>query len=250
MVGSTRARLFIALALNSALLAPRVSRGQTPTERAVRAVVDSFFTAIERERWDSAAAFVDLGRFEPFFQQRVSSVRSALPQREMTVEDFMANDSTMPRAVAEWQVERMKKYRQNESFGDMSGEFAGVRTQHEFFALTVGEAAARWMEAQDMRTQMREAWRRAGCSLASLPPALPATKRTVLAVAVANDSTAFVVHTDDRFGGDPMGLSGGERTMVLHRIGGRWRIQLRQDLLRPVAIGFGFGGCPGPRRDE
>src|SRR4051812_908596 len=92
---------------------------QTPNERAVRAVVDSFFAAIKREQWDSAAALTDVTRFEPYFTQQVQNARSAIPQPEMTVEDFMTRDS-MPRAVAEWEIARMKKYSGMRKFGDMS----------------------------------------------------------------------------------------------------------------------------------
>ena len=215
-----------------------------PSERAVRAVVDSFFTAIAREHWDSAAALVDLARFEPYFKEQVSNARGAIPPHEITVEEMMANDSTLPRAVAEWQVAQMKKYSGARSFGDMSFEFAGVHTQKELFALTVPEAAARWIEAQDERVQFREALRRMGCPLTSMPTEFPATKQTVLATSVANDSTAYVVHTDDRFSGDQFWMES-ERVMVLHKRDGHWRIAPRGNLLRPNGGSIGFAGeCP------
>jgi hypothetical protein len=225
----------------------RASSGQSANERAVRAVVDSFFAAITRERWDSAAALIDLARFEPYFKERVQNARSEIPQPEMTVEDMMANDSTMPRAVAEWQVAQMKKYRGMRAFGDMSYEFAGVHTQHELFALTVPEAAARWLEAQDERTQMREAFRRSGCSSTAIPPEFPGVKRKVLAAALGDDSTAYVIHADDRFSADRMGMES-EHVMVLRRRGGRWRIETRLDLVRPGNWSFGMDACPERRK--
>jgi acyl carrier protein phosphodiesterase len=241
------ARLSTLIALGASVLGPQRLFGQSAGERAVRAVVDSFFAAVAREKWDSAAALIDLTRFEPYFKEQVSNARSALPQREMTVEDMMAGDSTMPRAVAEWEIARTKRYRGFQQFGDVSYEFAGVRTQHELFALTVPEAASRWIEAQDERTQMREALRRMGCSLASIPMEIPGAKRTVLATALGNDSTAYVVHTDDRFGGNSLWMES-ERVMVLHRRGGRWRIEPKRDLLNPGARGFGMGDCPERRK--
>jgi hypothetical protein len=243
---AARARFPVVMAL-IAFCVSRPMSAQPANERAVRAVADSFFAAIARERWDSAAALLDLTGFEPYFKDRVSSARSALPQREMTVEDMMANDSTMPRAVAEWQVAQIKKYHGMESFGDMSHEFAGVHTQHELFALTVSEAAARWLEAQDERTQMREARRRSGCSLSLVPPEFPAPKHNVLAVALRDDSTAYVVHTDDRFGPNQFAMQS-ERIMVLRRRGGRWRIETRLELLRPGNWSFVIGECPERRK--
>ena len=141
----------------------------------------------------------------------------------------------------------MNKYRGMRAFGDMSYEFAGVHTQHELFALSVPEAASRWLEAQDERTQMREAFRRSGCSPTIIPPEFPAAKRSVLAVALSDDSTAYVVHSDDRFGPTQFGAES-ERVMVVRRRGGRWRIETRQDLLRPGNMGFGMSECPERRK--
>ena len=240
-----RVRLPVVMTLVAFCVARPMS-AQPANERAVRAVVDSFFGAIQRERWDSAAALLDLTRFEPYFKDRVSSARSALPQREMTVEDMMAGDSTMPRAVAEWEIARMTKFRGMQNFGDMSYEFAGVHTQHELFALTVPEAAARWLEAQDERTQMREARRRSGCPLRIGVPEFPESKHNVLAVALGNDSTAYVVHSDDRFGPNQYGMEN-ERVMVLRRHAGRWRIETRLELLRPGNWSF-VRECPEGRK--
>jgi len=243
----SRVRFVGLIGLIASLGFARTAEGQSPNERAVRAVVDSFFAAIKREKWNSAAALLDLAAFEPYFKQQVSNARSALPEHEMTVEDMMANDSTMPRAVAEWEIARMNKYRGMRAFGDMSYEFAGVHTQHELFALSVPEAASRWLEAQDERTQMREAFRRSGCSPTIIPPEFPAAKRSVLAVALSDDSTAYVVHSDDRFGPTQFGAES-ERVMVVRRRGGRWRIETRLELLRPGNWSFAMGDCPERRK--
>ncbi|HTE44760.1 MAG TPA: hypothetical protein VK636_05905, partial [Gemmatimonadaceae bacterium] len=76
-----RSLIAVLLALSGAGVSESRAQASNQTDRTVRAVVDSFFAAIERERWDSAAAFIDLPRFEPFFKQQVTNARSALPQR-------------------------------------------------------------------------------------------------------------------------------------------------------------------------
>ena len=157
----------------------------------------------------------------------------------------MAQDSTMPRAVAEWQIAQTKRMGASEPLAYWSYEFAGIATQRDLFALTIPAAAARWLEAQDGRTMMRTAWRQQGCSLLDLPD-FPSAKRMVLAMAVVDDSTAYVVHTDDRFGvTDPENLFFGERVMRLHRVNGLWLIEPRRDLLNPGNMGFSVGfDCP------
>jgi hypothetical protein len=48
----------------------------------------------------------------------------------------------------------------------------------------------------------------------------------------------------------PDNLPLGERVMRLHLVSSRWRIEPREDLLRPFGMGFaGFGfDCPKARR--
>lgn len=231
------------------LLASRTGAAQSNAERAVRATVDTFFTLVSREKWDSAAAMLDLARFEPYFKSVVRNMRSAIPQRPMTVEDLMARDSTMPRAVAEWQIGQMKARGTHDPFDYVSYEFAGIASSRDLFSMSIPTAAARWIEGQDGRTRMRETWRTQGCPLSDLPD-FPAPKRSTLAVAVMNDSTAYVLHSDDRFGDvDPANLFFGERVMRLRRITGRWRIEPRRDLLNPDNMAYSVGfDCPKTKR--
>lgn len=232
------------LAVATAIAMPRPTHAQAAADRAVRAVVDSFFAAVTREQWDSAVALIDLPRFELYFKQTVRNARTMLPEREMTVEQLMATDSTMPRVVAEWQLGLSKRYNRP-AFGDMSYEFTGVKTLQALFALTLPEAAARWLQSQDVRTQWREAFARSGCPLAAMSASPPGATHIVYATMRADDSTAYVVHGDDGFPGDPAYLQGAERVMVLHRSSGRWRIEPRRNLLRPDNSGVSYSmECP------
>lgn len=233
-----RALKFAALlTLATLLAAPRQTEAQSPADRAVRAVVDSFFDAVAREKWESAAALVDRRRFEVYFKQAIRNARMMLPQPPMTVEAVMARDSTMPRVVAEWEVAQMARYKRT-AFGDMSYEFAGVTTLQALFALTVPDAEQRWLQAQDLRVELRQSRVRAGCPLDDLSPPYPGPKHVVLTAARSDDSTAYVVHGNDNFAADPGYLVGGERVMILHRSAGRWRIEPRRDLLRPGNMGI------------
>lgn len=241
-------RIATALLCVSLVVPMEASLGaQSPVERDVRAVVDSFFADVAAERWDAAAARLDLQRFEPFFRQALRNARSEVRMPDPTPEQLMAQDSTMPRAVAEWEAAQMKATRAYGSFGDYSYEFAGVTTQHELFALTIPDAAAHWLAARDHRTQMREAFRRQGCPLAALPGVFGTSRRTVLGVAVSHDSTAYVILADDEFPSSAENLISNERVLPLRFVGGTWRIQPREDLLFPANAGFSIE-CPRPKR--
>jgi hypothetical protein len=251
-VRATFPALVTVVAFGGMFVGSDVARAQLRRDDGgVRAVVEAFFAAAAREQWDSAAAFIDLPRFEPFLKQQVGMVRSALPPREMTVDErvaeMMANDSTMPRAVAEWEIARAKRYPVR-AFGDLSYEFAGVHDSHMLLTMSVAEAAARWIEAQDSRTQIRAQLRAMGCPPDSAVEQMLGSKNIVLATIVANDSTAYAINTDGRVTRAPSDdVFGAERVMILHRRGSTWRILARRDLLRPLNSGFGFRACPTKR---
>ena len=228
-------RIAAALVVLSLLAPMDASLGaQSPGERDVRAVVDSFFADVAAERWDAAAARLDLQRFEPFFRQALRNARSEIRVPDPSPEELMARDSTMPRAVAEWEVARMKASRANMPFGDYSHEFAGVTSQHALLELSLADAAARWLAARDQRTQLRESARRQGCPLGNVPEASPPAKHTVLGVLLTDDSTAYVIHSDDRFRESPGSLMPTTRLLVAHRAGATWRIAPQRDLLNPA----------------
>jgi hypothetical protein len=228
------------------MVAPVVAvHAQSRSEAAVRAVVDSFFAAVGREQWDSAARFFDLPRFEPILKTAIGSARSALPQPPATPEEMIASDSTMPRAVAEWEAARSNRFRAQRQFDDYSSQFAGVSTQHMLFSLTVTDAAARWIAARDRRVQMREEWRRMGCGIATLPTVPSVTRPVILGIAFHDDSTALVIHADDQFRG--MGDMHDERVVPVRRTPAGWRIEPRDDLLSPSHMFFSVEGCPGKK---
>lgn len=110
-------------------LAASQERRRTPFRlRPPAAAVDSFVAAIASERWAIAANYLDLESFAQFLRDRVNDARSRVPKRPITVEDLMAADSTLPRAVAEWQIARFRDASGSPAFHDFSNEFAGITT--------------------------------------------------------------------------------------------------------------------------
>ena len=212
--------------------------------RAVRAAVDSFFADIAAERWAAAAQRLSLRDFEQYLKRTIASARGQLPTPLMTVDELMAQDSTMPRAVAEWQLDRMRKTRDEYRFHDFSHEFAGVTTFQALVALSVTDAAARWVEARDSRTHLRQFLRQQTCPdsasntarLRVLAGPLPADTPRVLAVALADDSTAYAIYGHSRSSAREQTVDGtSPPVLTLYRARGRWLILPRYDLLRQAS---------------
>lgn len=202
---------------------PRTIAAQSSAEVQVRAVVDSFFTASGAERWNDAAKLLDMRAFDRILKQAQGNARAILPTPPMTVEMLMAHDSTMPRAVAEWQIARWARY-PHDPYEFLTYQFANVSTPRDLLALTPDEAAARWLEAQDFRYEMRRSWKLAGCSVDMPASMIPVPRSAVFAVAVGNDSTAYVIHGGGIFDGDIASGLIPPLVMVLTRRDSTWRI--------------------------
>jgi len=161
-------------------------------------VADSFFRATGAERWNDAVHFLDLEAIAQLRNEQVRSARRPARITPLTVERLLELDPDMPRAVAEYQVRKS-----NEQMKDISllaYEFARIPSIDTLAALPVAEVAARWLEAQGLRWQLRRslASRQShGCDMSDsvLTAALlsrPAT--TPIFGTVVEDSTASVLY--------------------------------------------------------
>jgi hypothetical protein len=125
-------------------------------------------------------------------------------------------------------------------------EFARVSDVGALAALSPDTAAARWLEAQDVRYQLRRALAARGCppaladSLGARPP------HRVLGT-VVRDTVAYVLHEDPEWPGTDADWGGPTPAVMPLRRGpdGRWRIVARYDLLRRANSAIGVSECPG-----
>jgi hypothetical protein len=233
------------------------AHAQDTTAAAARRVADAFFGAAQQQQWIVAAGYLDLEAFEHFFRQRVNEARAAVPPPEITVEEILARQPELPKAVAEWQVSEARKARAQFPFNDFSYEFARVTSFRELAALTPLEAAARWIEAQDPREGYRRAIAASNCDstivpmvIDSLPDARP---RRTLGAIVVSENVAYVLHTDDASSAIAHEANAtmhrpGPTVMTVRRTGAGWRIVPADDLLRFPGSMIGISCEPRQKR--
>ena len=142
----------VVMVMLAAHIARTGAQAQTPSPTAI---VRAYFDAITIQNWEAAATLL---RSEDIERIRRESIASFRPQeiQPRTAEYFLRQDSTMPRAVAEYEAARFN--RAIASLPDISGlqsEFADVKDTAQLAALSVVQAGARWIEARDMRYHMR-----------------------------------------------------------------------------------------------
>ena len=225
----------------------------SPTE-----VVGAFFKAIAEERWRDAARELDLAAFDRYRRERVAAARLPwLRPNLMTVDEYMRQDTTMPRAVAEYQLRKMNESRPDPNAW-LAREFADVPDIEALAALSVEEAAARWLQAADVRWHVRRAaeeQRKSGCEL---PPgsqsSLPQPSHRVLGEIRVDSTTAYVLHEDlslRRAEPDVDAELHAQPPVVvtLRRPRDRWRILARDRMFRgDMVLGYHWPACiPGPR---
>jgi hypothetical protein len=129
--------------------------GQTGSNASPADIARQFFAAEREARWLEAARLLDLKSFEPRRARSVANARLAQHAQpfNLSVDQMLRHDPSMPRAVAEYQVKQAKEsYR---DFNPLTYEYADVPTADSLAALPVDVAAARWLEAKDPRWLMK-----------------------------------------------------------------------------------------------
>lgn len=230
------------------LTAQAPSREPQAHADTVRLAADLFFRAVADERWNVAAAMTDTTLMRFIVAQRLRW-QPQTTRAELTLEDFMRDDPSKPRAVAEAELRRYRERALLTDGDGISSEFAGVKSLLELARLSTLEATARFIQAQDVREQVRDAARRAGCPDSVEQPT--ANLRHIVGVALTSDSVAYVLHED----GTPHDEAGGlprpePMVMQLRLRDARWIIIPGAALLRaPSGIGVVIR-CDSPHRSS
>jgi len=200
-------------------------------------VARGFFDAVARERWATAATFMDLELFRPFVSQALDLAREYRAPRVPTLEELMRNDPDMPREVAEYELRKYREYATGLP-NPLPLQFAGVTSADSLAALSLEQAAAAWLEAQDDRTRIRELLSRNRCPVPPRDSLAQAERHSVIGVLSAGDTAAYALHASGRLRQGPVPDSGQlvplPQVLELRRRGDTWRVVPRDDLLRPA----------------
>lgn len=193
----TPRRRLNALAHGLILLAgiANVARPQaSPSDAAAaQAVGEAFLKAVQAADWKAAAGFLDVVPLDHYRLEQIDGVRRMRRGSSITVEQLMKADSLMPRAVAEYQVQRMKDHSHNFNFLEM--EF-GVADPDSLAAMTPSVVAEHWLEVHDRRWALRNAFKRSHCPM---PPAdsLPPAHFRILGTVVDGTAAYLLYERDD-----------------------------------------------------
>jgi hypothetical protein len=227
MRARTLSTLVVALSM-PAVAGAQSGAGAVPPEQ----LASAFFQAVAAGRWAEAVGYLDVAPVERHRQEMVAEGRRRDALSEPSVEALLRHDPEMPRAAAEYQVRKVREAMAKHGNG-VARTFARVPDVEALAALPLDTAAARWLEAQDFRYQLRRQLAAQGCSPA-LADSIDARPPHRIVGTVVRDTVAYVLHQDPDW--PEAGLAFGSMTpqvMPLRRgPDGRWRIVARYDLLQ------------------
>jgi hypothetical protein len=202
---------------------------------APEAAMRRFVDAMSLQRWSDAAFFIDSSTFSSWLRDQISVARRARSPRRITAADLMRADSTMPRAVAEYQARVSNDARKATAPDELLlSQFANVPTVDSLARLSTTHAAARWLRAGDPRwiAQREIAGRRElGCELDSAAAAelylLARPDSQSVVGAIARDTLAYVVvqqflRDPGEFGRESRDAALQPRAFRMKRQGARW----------------------------
>ena len=201
---------------------------------SAQAVASAFLKAIQAADWKAAAGFVDVVPLDHYRLTQVDMLKH-VRRSTMTVEQMMRADSTMPRAVAEYQVQRMKE--QSQRFNVLEYEF-GVNDPDSLAAMSPSMVAERFLEVHDPRWALLQATKRSNCPKAVTDSALPKPNFRVLGT-IVDGATAYVLY--ERDDNPAMDLdqvrSFGPPMLVLRRRVDNWWVLPRYNQSGGMAVG-------------
>jgi hypothetical protein len=206
-------------------------------------VADSFFRATRDARWPDAARFMDLDAISAMRDQAVRVARRQRPVSMVTAEAILQHNPKMPREVAEYEARQANE--RSTDFDPFAYEYAHVPSADSLARLAPVDAAARWLEARDIRWGIRRGlveYQKRGCISADSVDVMVRMMRPGVARiigTVIDDSLAYVLHEQAFFEDDaqpaperarsrrrrrPSPVMMPPSVAMLRRVGSEWRI--------------------------
>lgn len=185
--------------------------------------------ALNRGEWKRVAEVTDPDEVEGWYRPFVERDEPAL--RPLTAEQIKRHQPDMPDAVAEYQAARFNR-QQEQNWGSLHGQFAGVATRIELAALSPVEALARHLQAQDPDWNFKE--RLKTLDRQWVPYARPgtfSTERKAVGVVYEGDGVAHVVYRSRRKVEEADDLPEGTmHVATLRKKPDGWKLRMRGEL--------------------
>ena len=161
---------------------------------APRAIAQQFLDAIAKEQWTTLLELTDgetLWEYATQLRQQ-SRNSSASPRTAPTIQSFMAEDSLMPRAVAEYMLSQYTRSAEWAEMSPLRWMLADVERPEQLDSLSDGELFVRRVRAGQIGYMVRLAHQSSGCKTPT--PRVPDATRIVRGVALPYEFEAVALY--------------------------------------------------------
>lgn len=184
--------------------------------------------AVERRDWSAVASLCDAASLAEFKADLLALVsRQPTPETSFKAIDLMNMNPSMPRAVAEWQAQRVREHQDpNKRLHD---EVPSVDSVEALSAMPPAAVFAAWLDGRSLGSLVERAFERRQITRAAINEILGADHPTVGYVALGwvpdGEAIRYVVYRQDAAGSRP------QSAMIRRQQDGCWLFMASRDLL-------------------
>lgn len=204
--------------------------------------------AVDRQDWRAVAALCDPSSLSEFRDELVALVTPReTPEGSFRAIDLMRTDPSMPRAVAEWQAQRVRQHQ--DPGRRLHEELPGVESREQLGTISPAEAFAAWLDGRAFGNMVERAWERRQITRAAIDQILAGERTRVVYVALGwvpdGEAIRYVIYRQEAPGSRP------QAEMVRRQPDGGWLFVASRDLLMidPTAA-FRTEFTPKPDLDD
>jgi hypothetical protein len=184
--------------------------------------------AVARHDWPAVAALCDRSSLADFRDEMVALVTyRETPEASFKAIDLMRTDPSMPRAVAEWQAQRVREHQDPDR--RLHEELPGIESREQLETMSPAELFATWLDGRTIGNMVERAWERRQITRAAIDQILADERPKVVYVPLGwvpdGEAIRYVIYRQDAPGSRP------QAAMIRHQEDGGWLFVASRDLL-------------------
>ena len=192
------------------------------------ALFNAAVDAVDRQDWPGVAALCDESSLADFRDEMLALVTyHQTPDASFRAIDLMRTDPSMPRAVAEWQAQRVREHQDPQR--RLREELPGVESREQLEKMSPAEVFAAWLNGRTLGNIVEQAWERRQVTRAAIDQILAGERPKVAYVALGwvpdGEAIRYVIYRQDAAGSRP------QAAMIRHQSDGGWLFVASRDLL-------------------
>lgn len=192
------------------------------------ALFNAAVDAIDRQDWREVAALCDAASLSEFRDELIALVAPRpTPETSIRTIDLMRTDPSMPRAVAEWQAQRVREHQDPER--RLREEIPSIESRADLEAKTPAEVFAAWLDGRSIGNVVERAWERRQITRAAIDEILAGERPKVVYVPLGwvpdGEAIRYVVYRQQAARSHP------QASMIRRQSDGGWLFVASRDLL-------------------